>query len=141
MDDIRDIKRRMVKGSTKLIFDDSDSAKYVKSFDSIQNVANMIGGALKDRNWGWDYPRMIREYFGDIYLTLLEIQKVLKEGKYALLVVGDQTYKNILIPVGQIICELANDLKFAWTGLETLRIRRSTMHSIPLKEEIVVLKK
>jgi hypothetical protein len=84
---------------------------------------------------------MIREYFGDMYLVLAEMHKVLKRSGWALLVVGDQTCKGVLIPVGSILCELAIHLNFSQVRLETLRIRRSTAHTKPLKEEIVILKK
>lgn len=141
MDDIRAIKKKMVKGSTKLIFKESNSAQYVEKFESVQKVANAIEEALNDRKWGWDYPRMIREYFGDLYLCLEVFKEVSRKGSYILLVVGDQTYKQIIIPVGQILVELASDLKYEKAYLELLRIRRSTTHNLPLKEEIVVLKR
>lgn len=139
MDDVREIKKKMVKGSTKLIFKDSNSARYIQKFESIQKLANKIAEALSDRKWGWNYPRMVKEYFGDIYLSLIEFKKVLKKRSYALLVVGDQTYKKIIIPVGQIIVELAKDLDYKSAKLEIFRVRRSTAHKIPLKEEIVIL--
>jgi hypothetical protein len=141
MQDVQKIKREMVKGSTKLIFDDSNSADLVRKFLSIQEIADAVEGALKGKKWGWDYPRMIREYFGDMYLVLAEMHKVLKRSGWALLVVGDQTCKGVLIPVGSILCELAIHLNFSQVRLETLRIRRSTAHTKPLKEEIVILKK
>jgi DNA modification methylase len=141
MEDVRDIKKKMVKGSTKLIFKESNSAQYVEKFESVQKVANAVEEALSDRKWGWDYPRMIREYFGDMYLSLESFKEVLRPGSYALLVVGDQTYKQIVIPVGKILVEIAGDLRYEAADLELLRIRRSTTHKIPLKEEIVILKK
>ena len=133
-------KKKMVKGSTKLIYKESDSAKYVKNFNSVQIVADKIATALNDKKWGWDYPRMVREYFGDMYLVLKEIKKILKEDHYALLVVGDQTYKKIIIPVGKILMEFAKNMGFSSVEKETYRVRSSTMHDIPLDEEIVILK-
>jgi DNA modification methylase len=141
MEDVREIKKKMVKGSTKLIFKESNSAQYVEKFESVQKVANAVEEALSDRKWGWDYPRMIREYFGDMYLSLESFKEVLKPGSYALLVVGDQTYKQIVVPVGQILVEIASDLRYEAASLELLRIRRSTTHKIPLREEIVILKR
>lgn len=140
MDDVRKIKKKMVKGSTKLIFNDSNSAKYVEKFESVQKVANKIQEALSDKKWGWNYPRMVREYFGDIYLSLIEFKKILRRDSLALLVIGDQTYKQILIPVGKIIVELAKDLDYKSAKLELFRVRRSTTHKIPLREEIAILR-
>lgn len=139
MDDVREIKKSMVRGSTKLIFKEDNNAKYVEKFKSIQTVADKIHKKLKDKDWGWDYPRMIREYFGDMYLCLKECKKVLKKGAPALFVVGDQTYKNIVIPVGKILVEMGRDLGYSKTAVEFFRMRRSTIHKIPLPEEITVL--
>jgi len=141
MKDVREIKKKMIKGSTKLIFKDSNSAQYVEKFESIQNIAKNLEKAFEDKYWGWDYPRMIREYFGDLYLSLNAFKEVLRKNGYALLVVGDQTYKNILIPVGKITAEIAESLGFRIVGIELLRNRYSTLHDIPLKEEIVIIKK
>jgi len=83
---------------------------------------------------------MIKEYFGDMYLAMKEFRTILKPNAYALLVVGDQTYKNILIPVGKILMEIAKDLGYSSAGIELFRVRRSTVHNLPLNEEIVILK-
>lgn len=141
MDDVQKIKKTMIKGSTKLIYKDDNFSKYVSNFESIQKIADQIKSALSDRNWGFDYPRMIREYFGGMYICLKELYKVLKRGCYNLQVVGDQTYKNIVIPVGEIFVEMAKDIGYSDAHIELFRIRRSTSHNIPLPEEIVVIKK
>jgi len=140
LNDVQKIKKNMVKGSTKLIFKESASAIYVEKFKSVQEVANNIARALDNKNWGWDYSRMIKEYFGDMYLAMKEFRTILKPNAYALLVVGDQTYKNILIPVGKILMEIAKDLGYSSAGIELFRVRRSTVHNLPLNEEIVILK-
>lgn len=31
------------------------------------------------KKWGWDYLRIIKEYFGDIYIVLENVGEVLKE--------------------------------------------------------------
>ena len=141
MEDIKKIKMKMVKGSTKLIYKDSCSAKYIKKFDSIQKIVEKLKRAFSDKKWGWDYPRMVEEYFGDLYIVLENIREVMREGGYALFVVGQQTYKKILIPTGLILAEMAKDLGFQDITVETFRTRRNTLHDIPLKEEIVAFRK
>lgn len=138
--DIQKIKKKMVKGSTKLVYKESNSARYVEKYETVQSIVSKLEKAFSDKNWGWDYPRMVAEYFGDLYIVFSELSEVLKNKGVACFVVGDQTYKNILIPVGKILCEIAEDLGFK-TELELFRIRRSTSHNIPLKEEVVILKK
>lgn len=140
MRDVKAIKQKMVKGSTKLIFKESDSAKHVEQFESIQQIAKRIKNSLSDKTWGWDYPRMVLEYFGDMFIALREFKKILKPGAYLLLVVGDQTSKKVLIPVGNILIEIGKSLGYSMAKKEIFRIRRSTSHNIPLNEEIVILR-
>lgn len=138
--DIQQIKRKMIKSSTKLIYRESNSDKYVEKYESIQLIVSKLEKAFSDKNWGWNYPKMVAEYFGDLHIVLSELREVLKKDGIACFVVGDQTYKGILIPVGKILCEIAADLGFK-TRLELFRVRRSTLHDIPLKEEVVILEK
>lgn len=79
MDDIQKIKRTMVKGSTKLIYKESDSAKFINSFKTVNKISEQIYEQTKDKNWGFDYPRMIKEYFGDMYLCLKEFLPLMKK--------------------------------------------------------------
>jgi len=141
MDDVQKLKKTMIKGSTKLIYKEDNWNEYVKKFKAVQEVAEQIGKALSDKNWGFDYPRMVREYFGGMYICLEEFYKVMKKDSYNLQVVGDQTYKNIIIPVGKIFVEMAKDIGYSDAHIELFRTRRSTTHDIPLPEEIVVIRK
>ena len=141
MADIQKLKRKMVKSSTKLIFKESDSAKAVQHFSEISYVADSIYQQTKDKNWGFDYPRMVREYFGDMYLCMREIYPLLTNGGHFLLVVGDQTVKGVLIPVGDILATLAKSIGYNNCRKELFRIRRSTNHRVPLPEEIVILQR
>jgi DNA modification methylase len=141
MDDVQQIKRTMVKGSTKLIYKESNSSKFVESFDSVVMISDAIYEETKDKNWGFDYPRMVREYFGDMYLCLKEFLPLMKDGAHFLLVVGDQTIKGVYIPVCDILIEMAQSLNYSECSKELFRIRRSTGHNIDLPEEIVILKK
>ena len=136
--DIQKIKKKMVKGSTKVIFKESNSSELVKEFNSIQGVVDSLTEAFEGKNWGWDYPRMVNEYFGDMYLVFKAVDKVLSENGKAEFVVGDQSYKNVLIPVGDILCELADELGFKYTK-ELFRVRSSTIHDLPLNEDIVII--
>jgi hypothetical protein len=141
MDDVQQIKRKMVKGSTKLIYKESNSAIQVKNFKSVMDISELIYEQTKDKNWGFDYPRMVREYFGDMYLCLKEYLPLMKKNGHFLLVVGDQTIKGIYIPVCDILIEMAEKLGYSEGTKELFRIRRSTGHNIDLPEEIVILKK
>lgn len=141
MEDIQQIKRKMTKGSTKLIFKESNSEQYIYNFKDVIKISDKIYQQTKDKKWGFDYPRMVREYFGDMYLCLREIYPLLRDSSHFLLVVGDQTVKGVLIPVGNILINMARNIGYNNCRKELFRMRRSTGHNIPLPEEIVILEK
>jgi len=141
MEQVQKIKKQMVKSSTKLIFKESNSENYVLKFKDVKMVSHKIHEQTKDKNWGFDYPRMVREYFGDMYLTLKEFFPLLKRDSHFLLVVGDQTVKGVYIPVCDILIEMAKEIGYRHAEKELFRIRRSTGHQIQLPEEIIILKK
>lgn len=141
MDDIQKIKRQMVKSSTKLIFKESNSTIFSEKFHKVMAVSEKIYEQTKNKNWGFDYPRMVREYFGDMYLCLKEFYPLMKKNSHFILVVGDQTIKGVLIPVGDILITMAKEIGYKDCRKELFRIRRSTGHNLPLPEEIVILEK
>lgn len=141
MEDVQQIKRNMVKGSTKLIFKESNSEKFIKNFKSIKIVSDKISEQTKDKNWGFDYSRMVREYFGDMFLVMKEFYPLMKQNSYFLQVVGDQTIKGVYIPVCDILIEMATYLGYKECRKELFRMRRSTGHNIDLPEEIVIIKR
>jgi len=141
MDDVQRIKKKMVKGSTKLIFKESKSEVFALKFNDVKIVSGKVYEQTKDKNWGFDYPRMIREYFGDMYLCLSEFFPLMKKNAHFLLVVGDQTVKGVYIPVCDILIEMAQEIGYRNCKKELFRMRRSTGHNILLPEEIVIIEK
>ena len=141
MDDVRAIKKRMVRGSPKNIYKADNNARLVAGYPQIQEVSAAIHELLKDKNWGWDYARMVREYFGDMLATLREMHRVLAPGGWALLVVGDQTCKGVLIPVTEILQRIGGDIGFGDSYVEQVRERRSTTHATSLPESLLALRK
>lgn len=141
MEDVQQIKRKMVKGSTKLIFKESNSETFVMKFNEVKMVSDKIYEQTKDKNWGFDYPKMVREYFGDMYLCMKEFHNLLKRDAHFLLVAGDQTVKGVYIPVCDVLIKMAEEIGYRNCRKELFRMRRSTGHSILLPEEIVIIQK
>lgn len=141
MDEVKQIKKKMVKGSTKLIFKESSSEVFALKFKDVKIVSDKIYEQTKDKNWGFDYPRMVREYFGDMYLCLKEFYPLMKKNAHFLLVVGDQTVKGVYIPVCDILIEMAQEIGYRNCKKELFRMRRSTGHNVLLPEEIVIIEK
>jgi DNA modification methylase len=141
MDDVRAIKKRMVRGSPKNIYKTDDNERFVAKYKKVQEVSAAIHEVTKDKNWGWDYPRMVREYFGDMLLVLREMHRTVRPGGWALLVVGDQTCKGVMIPATDILREIGRDLGFGESHVDQVRERRSTTHSMSLPENVLALGK
>lgn len=141
MDDVRAIKKAMVRGSPKNLYKGDDNERLVTDYPQIQAVSAAVDDKLKGKNWGWDYARMVREYFGDMLLCLRELLRVLRPGGWALLVIGDQTCKGVMIPVTDILLRIGQDLGFDDHYIEPVRERRSTTHSMSLPENILALRK
>ena len=141
MYEVQQIKKKMVKGSTKLIFKESKSEVFALKFNDVKIVSDKIYEQTKDKNWGFDYPRMVREYFGDMYLCLKEFFPLMKKNAHFLLVVGDQTVKGVYIPVCDILIEMGQEIGYRNCRKELFRMRRSTGHNILLPEEIVIIEK
>ncbi len=141
MDEVQQVKKKMVKGSTKLIFKESRSESFALKFNDVKIVSDKIYEQTKEKNWGFDYPRMVREYFGDMYLCLKEFYPLMKKNSHFLLVVGDQTVKGVYIPVCDILIEMAQEIGYRNCRKELFRMRRSTGHNVLLPEEIVIIEK
>ncbi|MFW6107289.1 MAG: hypothetical protein ACOC8A_01215 [bacterium] len=141
MEDVRRIKKTMVRGSPKNIYKADHNERWVAGYGEVAAVSAAIHEKIKGKNWGWDYARMVREYFGDMLLCLREMLRVLRPGGWALLVIGDQTCKGVMIPVTDILLKIGRDLGFADHYVEQVRERRSTTHSMSLPENVLALRK
>lgn len=141
MDDVQGIKRKMVKGSTKLIFNKDKPILEVSELKSLKTVTQKIAYNLKDKNWGFDYPKMVNMYFSDMFESMKNFYKVLVKDGTCVLVVGDQTIKGVLIPVAEILLEIGKMIGFKKGEIELHRKRRSTNHNIDIPEENLILTK
>ncbi len=90
---------------------------------------------------------MIRGYFEDMYLVLKEVVRVLKPGCFAAFVIGDVRYGGSLVPVSDILIEIADSLGLTHQETLVARLRgnspqqMSKFGKISAKESIVIWKK
>lgn len=119
------------KNKSELVMDDLE----------IMKVVSKLKEAYKDKNWGWDYPKMVSEYFGDMLLCLERLNELMKPGGQCVLVVGDAALKKVLVPADVLVQRLAQRVGFKSSKVEVLRKRRATSHKIPLRESAVIIKK
>lgn len=141
MKDVQTIKRKMVKGSTKLIFNIDKPLSQISELDVLKTVTKKISYNLRDKNWGFDYPKMVNMYFSDMFESMKNFHKVLVKNGTCVMVVGDQTIKGVLIPVAKILLEIGKMIGFRKGQIELHRKRRSTNHNIDIPEENLILTK
>lgn len=141
MEEVQKIKRKMVKGSTKLIFNKDNPIKEISDLKSLKTVTQRISYNLKGKNWGFDYPKMVNMYFSDMFESMRNFYKVLVKDGTCVLVVGDQTIKGVLIPVAEILLDIGKMIGFKKGEIELHRKRRSTGHNIDIPEENLILTK
>jgi hypothetical protein len=141
MEDVKSMKKTMIRGSPKNIYKEDNNEKYVENFPLVQHVAAEIKNKLAGKDWGWDYSKAVKEYFGDMYLSLHSFFHLLRPESWCLLVVGDQTCKGIKIPVSEILLQIGESLGYEDSYIELVRKRRSTTHEMALEETIVGLKR
>lgn len=139
MSDVQTIKRRMVKGSTKLIYNTDSAIETISNLSSIKIICDEVRERLKDKKWGFDYPKMLEMYFSDMYNSLFNIFDTLVDDGACILVVGDQTIAGVVIPVAEILAELSEKVGFRKYSIGLHRERRSSGHDIPIPEENLVL--
>ena len=84
---------------------------------------------------------MVQQYFSDMWTCLENYHNVLVRDGTCILVVGDQTIGGNVIPVAEILAEISHKIGFKSSEIELHRERRSTMHSIPIPEENLILTK
>lgn len=141
MGEVQQIKKNMVKGSTKLIYKEDEVKEEILEIKSINKITKELTIRLSDKNWGFDYPKMIQQYFSDMWVCLENYHNYLVKNGKCILVVGDQTFKGVVIPVAEILEEMAARIGYSKSGIELHRKRRSTTHNIPIPEENLILTK
>jgi len=141
MEGVQKIKKTMVKGSTKLIYNSDKPIPEVQNNKRIQKIAKDIYTKTNGKNWGFDYPLMVQMYFSDMYKCLQNYYLTLVKGGSAILVVGDQTIQGVLVPVAEILEDLSKEIGFKKTFIELHRERRSTGHDVPIPEENLIITK
>ena len=75
---------------------------------------------------------MLKGYFEDIYLSLLEVQRILRAGGKAAYVVGNVRHGGVMIPVDKITAELASQVGLCFDVAWVLRLRGNSAQQMGL---------
>ena len=104
-------------------------------------------GALRDmrpRLWNRHIPEMIGAYARDMWIVMRRLSILLRPFGRVYMVVGDSRYAGIVVPVAEIISEIAQRVGFDVKRLEPFRAMRSSPQqggNRELSETLVVLER
>ena len=90
---------------------------------------------------------LLRGYFEDIYLSLLEVNRILRRGGRAAYVVGNVRHAGVMVPVDEIVAVLAFQAKLTFDVGWVLRLRGNSAQQMahygrePARETVVLLSK
>ena len=90
---------------------------------------------------------LLNGYFEDIYLSLLEVGRVLKLGGRAAYVVGNVRHAGVMVPVDEIMAELAPQAELTFNAAWVLRLRGNSAQQMkqygrqPSRETVIFFAK
>ena len=117
----------------------------LKSYSGTESINSVLAGLPTDAD-----PRieqMLKGYFEDIYLSLSEVQRILRPGGRAAYVVGNVRHAGVMIPVDKITAELASQVGLCFDVAWVLRLRGNSAQQMGLygkeqsRESTVILSK
>jgi DNA modification methylase len=120
--DVRKIKRRLLRCCTRNIYCDDSNSRYVARFRSIQKVIGRVEQKAQGYSHGFArlYGRVTGEYFGSMLLHLKKVSRVLKPGGMCAYVVGDQaSFFSVQIKTAELLSKIAAS---KGCGLKTIDI-------------------
>jgi hypothetical protein len=143
-DDLRSLKRHMVRSNTRGVYKGDDDDQWVAGFPRIQQIAMEIERRRIEmgKTSGFErlYPRVTKLYFGAMARHLASLRPCLRKGARLAYVVGDQaSYLRVMIRTGEILAEIADSLGYEVVSIDLFRTRLATATKEQLREEVVVL--
>ncbi|MBI3759613.1 MAG: DNA methyltransferase [Deltaproteobacteria bacterium] len=146
--ELRAVKERMLRSNTRNIFVKDEDGQLVKDVPDVVRVAKAVEQKRIERgaDSGFEklYHRVVLEYFGGMYRVFRELEKVMRRGAQAAIVVGDQmSYFRVPIKTAELLAAVVEKkgLKFRVVGIEEFRTRRATATKMDISETVLVLKR
>jgi tRNA G10 N-methylase Trm11 len=125
--DLRRLKRRLLRSSSKNVYKDDHATGLVKRFPSVKKVIDEISERASQRSSGFArvYPRLVGEYFGDMYRHFQALGRVLRPGGQAAYIVSDQSsFFALRIQCTAIVAELAEKCGAALRVIDQEAVRK-----------------
>lgn len=90
---------------------------------------------------------LLKGYFEDIYLSLREVGRALRQDGRAAYVVGNVRYAGVMVPVDEIVAELAPQAGLSFESAWVIRLRGNSAQQMgeygrqPARESVVLMRK
>jgi len=105
-----------------------------------ENIREILDKFLKP-----EIPAIVRGYFEDMYLSMAEMHRVLKDGGYAFIVVGNACFPEVTIDVDTTLAQIGEETGFKLEEIWVANVRWADVYKIkkerPVRESIVILRK
>jgi hypothetical protein len=144
--DLRQLKNRLLRSNTRNVFVKDDDEQYVRDVPEIRRVADAVERCRIERgaDSGFErlYHQVVLEYFGGMYRVFHELERVMRRGARAAIVVGDQmSYFQVPIKTAELLARLvtAKKMHFRVVGIEEFRTRRATATRMDIGETVLIL--
>lgn len=144
--DLRLLKDRLLRSNTRNVFVKDDDGQYVVDVREIRQIADEVERRRieKGADSGFErlYHRVVLEYFGGMCRVFRELEKVMRRGARAAIVVGDQmSYFQVPIKTAELLARLveAKKMRFRVIGIEGFRTRRATATRMDISETVLIL--
>ena len=143
-EELRSLKQNLLRSNSRNVFVNDDDGDFVWHIKEIQIIAEEIERRRIEMNKtsGFEklYHKIMRHYFGGMYLHLKSLKPFLKKGAKLAYVVGDQaSYFQVHIPTASLLTVIAKELGYRNVGIELFRTRLSTRTKKYLDENILIL--
>jgi len=141
LQDLRNVKRRLLTCNTKYIFSDTNDGDQIRWFDPVMRIHQELvrNEKREEKRWGWNRPKMLLDYFGGMKSNLESVFKVLRKDARYDLIIGDSAIGGIHIPTDELVAKLAIELGYSRAAVEPFRKRQSSRDNTQLRESIVTL--
>jgi len=131
--DLRDLRKQNVTaGINSTQMKNGTKSKFPK----VQRIVNKIAQNAYDPR----IPVMVAAYFNEMEAALKNICRLLKSGRYCVLVIGDSFFGDTHIPTDVILGNISERIGFRMEDNKIVRVRKSR-GGFPLHESILILRK
>ncbi len=142
---LRNLKELLLRSNSRNIFVTDNDKDYVKSFDSINRIASEIEeeriNLKKTSGFEKMYHKIVRHYFGGMYLHFQSLKPLLASEARLAYVVGDQmSFFRTHIPTAKILAEIAESLGYKVEEIELWRTRLATATKAQIEENVLILR-